>query len=343
MSLWMIYVARTGNVSSEANQDRQNQALEQTRDSVKRCSLVCWLRAAQLDRSANRRPGPFRSSVMRSSLTRVATFVALLLIGVVLHFELSSIATVGSYNWWRSYPRWGLYAAEYMAFAAWLAWGPPTWLHRVASVGLLGLAWMSAGWAAVWVARPEYFAAFGTERLQILTIVPLALFLGTLPLILMRRWCRCAPLSVTALSGTLMQVVCAIVVMGIWGMVIFAHRFRGPHLKWDLLTAALVALVLGAIAAASSPFLAWGFLGRSIRPPYIILAWLPPAPLALLGSRLCGGPGPGGNAVYPTWDSLFIALVAIVSLTMIFLWWRIAGLRLASQSQAEPSVGADSR
>ena len=40
MFLWMIYVARTGNVSSETNQGRQNQALEQTRDNVLRYGEV---------------------------------------------------------------------------------------------------------------------------------------------------------------------------------------------------------------------------------------------------------------------------------------------------------------
>ncbi len=274
----------------------------------------------------------------------VVRFIALLLIGTTLHFLFSLIAVNFGDHWWLANPRWGVYAAEYIAFAAWLAWGPPTALCRIAVVTLLGISWMLGTWAGLWAADPMYRRGFGGERLGVFTLAPLALVLGTLPLAAMRTWFRLvAPLSRSSRNNSA-NVVSILTVACVGAVIIAAHRVRGPDLHWDIWIAAQIAIILGVIAAATAPLLAWGFLRGEVRPIPILLACLAPAPLAALASRFYGMPGPGAaGVVHATSEAAAAAIVTTVCLCVTFACWRFLGIRVASTQKAEPGVGADSR
>lgn len=282
---------------------------------------------------------------MHRPFVLAAAYLALLLAGSCLHFTLvlSANMTPG-FEWWLEYPPWGIYAAEYIVFATWLAWGLPPPLCRAAAVSALGISWMLASWAGLWVANPEFFAYSGAERLRVFTLAPLALLLGTLPLAVMRRWFRFVAPSSSPSGNNSANIVSIVTLVCVGAVIIAAHRFRGPDLRWDILIAALIAIVLGAIAAATAPLLAWGFLGREVRPLQILLACLAPTLLAALASLCFGAPGPGAaGVVHATPEAAVAAIVTTVCLCVSFWCWRFRGIRLAPTRKAEPSDGADLR
>ena len=282
---------------------------------------------------------------MRNPLSIAITFIAILLAGAAIHFAIEyCVVSARRFDWWLQYPRWGIYAAEYIVFATWLAWGPPTLLSRVAAVSVLGLTWMVANWAGLWAAKPGYFAAFGAEKLQVFTLAPLALSIGTLPLVPLRRWFRFEAPSQSVFQNAFWSVAWALVLVSTGMVVIAAHCFRGRDLGWDLLIAMIIAVVLGAIAAATAPLFARGFLGKAARPQPILIACLMLPMLGIVASRFFGMPGPGAaGVVYATAEAAVAALVTTLLLCLTFGWWRLIGMRFAARDLAEQSLAAESR
>ena len=252
----------------QCSEGMPNKALQQNRDDVLRYgeSIGCDLLKAAVLLLRTRPPLHHRVQAIDKPRAIVVRFIALLLIGTTLHFLFSLIAVNFGDHWWLENPRWGVYAAEYIAFAAWLAWGPPAALCRIAVVTLLGISWMLGTWAGLWAADPMYRRGFGGERLGVFTLAPLALVLGTLPLAAMRTWFRLvAPLSRSSRNNSA-NVVSILTVACVGAVIIAAHRVRGPDLHWDIWIAAQIAIILGVIAAATAPLLAWGFLRGEVRP-----------------------------------------------------------------------------
>jgi hypothetical protein len=236
--------------------------------------------------------------------------------------------------------KWGIYAAEYMMLVIWCSWGTGSQVFRLIAGIAVGALWMPASWIGYWIASPDRMGHYTHEMQQMLTVVPPAFAISMVPLCVMRwlGWRFFSHQSHAPLASPLAWVLLVAFAVGMLTC-FYVDRWVGD----DLVLSCTIGLVLGAIAAATAPLLSWGFLGHSIRPSFILLAWLPPVPIALLACGFFGYLGLEGIAGETTFAAVVAAIVAIGCLFMIFLCWRVAGLRLISQSVAEPSDAADSR
>lgn len=243
------------------------------------------------------------------------------------------------------YLKMGVYCGEFIALAVWLAWGPHTLLRRAAAVFLVSTAWSLAAWAGFWMSQPDNFRQFGGEALQILTVGPLALTLGAIPLGLMRRRFHFIKASPATTQSKFMRVSCVCALLCLVLAVAAAYFAKGRDFGWDLLTAVILAVILGLIASAVAPLLATGFLDEEINARRVFLAVILLVGLAILPSGLLAEPGPGAaGAKSPKAPVILAAMAASPCLIVAFCFWRSLGLRVVSGTRnAEPGVRADSR
>jgi hypothetical protein len=226
--------------------------------------------------------------------------------------------------------RFGAYTGEYMALAVWLAWGPAALRNRAAVVGLLGVAWMFASWAGYRGAHPEQFKDFASDRLQVFSVAPLSMILGTLPLTALRRRYRFIVPTCCSGCNVILKTLSEFAIILLVLAVAAAFYLRGKYASWDLVTAILIATGLGISLFAVAPLFARGVLGSRIAPRTVFLAMFLTPVFGSLISLFLGDPGPGAaGATHPTRQFMTIALFANLVFVGSFLYWRLAGYRIA--------------
>jgi hypothetical protein len=276
-----------------------------------------------------------------------AVFLAALplLTGAVLNYAMNGPGRSPLTSPVFDYLKMGVYCGEFFALAVWLAWGPRSLLRRAAEVFLLSMAWSLAAWAGFWMSRPDNFRQFGGEALQILTVGPLALALGAIPLGLMRQRFHFIEASPAPTRSKFMRGSCVCALLCLVLAVAVAYFAKGRDFGWDLLTAVILGVILGLIASAVAPLLARGFLNEEINARRIFVAVILLVGLAILPSGLLAEPGPGAaGANSPKAPVILAAMTASPCVIVAFWFWRSLGLKVASGTRnAEPGVRADSR
>jgi hypothetical protein len=263
-------------------------------------------------------------SVMPSRFTEVVRAVAPLLLGMWLNYSMSAPPRGETPPSEFAFIAIGIYAGEGIALALWLAWGPGSLVSRVATVGILWLAWTLAPWATFSASSPK---PFGADRMGVIVVSSFALALGSPPLAIVRQRNRLIePFSYSArsefLRGTqaFFLLCIALVIAG-------ACYSRGRYLPWDLGSALVIAVVLGIVACVAAPLFARGFLRESVRPREILLASLLPVAIALVIGLFISVPGPGTAPIHPVGPAALAAFSATTTLITAFVYWRSLGLR----------------
>lgn len=257
-----------------------------------------------------------------------------LLAGAALNYEMNGPGQSLPASPVFDYLKMGVYCGEYIALAVWLAWGPHTLLRRAAAVFLVAIAWSLAAWAGFWVSHPDQFRQFAGERLQILTVGPLALTLGAIPLGFMRRRFHFVEASPPTVQSEFMLVSCVCALSCLALAVAAAYFAKGRGFGWDLLTAVILSVVLGLIASAVAPFFARGILDEEINARQIFLAVILLVGLSILPSGLLAEPGPGAaGAKAPKAPVLLAAMAASPCLIVAFWFWRSLGLRVVARTK----------
>lgn len=270
------------------------------------------------------------SPQLRNFFASIAPLIAPLLVGVGLNFLLNSGSSGRGSAEGAMLVRFGAYAGEYMALAVWLAWGPGALRNRAAAVSLLGVAWMFASWAGYRASHPEHFKDFTSDRLQVFSVAPLSMLLGTLPLTALRkRYHFSVPSSSPGRTVILDTTSCLANILLVL-VAAAAFYLRGRYAPWDLVTAILIATVLGISLFVVAPLFARGLLGTHVVPRTVLLAVFLTPVLGTLISLFLGDPGPGAaGATHPTRQLMTIALFSSLVCVGCFWYWRFAGYRIA--------------
>jgi len=216
----------------------------------------------------------------------------------------------------------GVYAGEFLALAIWGSWGPGPHATRFCAATVTGGVWMLASWTA-WFVFQMHDGVYGRELEQMLTLVPPAFAISTLPMWFMRvfGWRFHWPCSVLPTKSPLFFRFLVAVLPAVW--------FRlsvGLIRQEDLFWFPIVGLMLGAIALFVAPCLSLALLGKELKlwwlVPGLVLA---PAPGLVLASRF---PVPSGGGSAYLYDYAFVGCVtALVIMMLAFMFWRWIGIR----------------
>ena len=251
---------------------------------------------------------------------------AVLPVGVAFNIVFGAVAP----QFAPEFVKLGVYAGEFLALAVWVSWGPGPHATRLCAATVTGVAWMLASWTA-WFVLQMHDGVYGRELEQMLTLVPPAFTLSTLPMWFMRmcgwrfHWMSSESPSTPPLVLRLLAPILPIV----W------FRLSIDFLQHDdLFWFPILGLLLGAVAILVAPCLSLAFLSKELRPWWVVPACiLVSAPGLVLASQF---PIPSGGGSAYLYDSAVVASVtALVTMMVAFVFWRWIGVRTSAETAIE--------
>jgi len=217
---------------------------------------------------------------------------------------------------------WGVYAGEYLALAIWASWGPGPHASRLCATAVTGSVWMLTSWSA-WFAFRVHHGLLGLELEHMLTVVPPAFAISTSLMWALRlwgwrfHWPRVLSLPASPLAIRFL----ACVLPAVWFRVSIGLFQQG-----DLFWSAVLGVLLGTFALVVAPWLAVAFLGKKLRPWWLLPASvLSPAPGLMLAAQFPIPSGGGSTHLYST--AVVASVTALVITILAFLFWRRIGIR----------------
>lgn len=222
--------------------------------------------------------------------------------------------------------KWGVYIGEFAVLATWFSWSPDTILTRLATASVCNVLFSLSTWYGFSIAQPDIVRSYNHEFWQSFTVLPLSFLLACVPLLLLRR--AGFVLSASCYSKSANNSALSVAILALFLSASLYAISNTDWLFWDLFTALLVAVVVGAFLLVCVPLVSIGLLRCRIHPiPLIIATVVFPLPAIAFATTM---PVPaGGGGYYAIGEAATASLLPFLLLVVHVTVWRSAGIRTA--------------